>query len=81
MRRLPLLIFAVCCVLLLLAAAVYAYQCHYWSDNTVVYYPGYGETCGSWGYGCTECWDTATGESCIELGFGNCFNEENQFPP
>lgn len=82
MRRFPLLLVAVCCALLLLAAVtVYAYQCNFYSDAKVIWVAGYGETCGSFGSGCTECWDTQSAEHCVEAGFSNCFQEENQLPP
>lgn len=66
-------------LLLLIPLAAYAYQCNFYSDSRLTYYSGYGSVCSGYGYGCTECWNSDTGEGCAESGFSNCFAEEHQY--
>lgn len=42
--------------------------CETYRDVTIINIVGYGDVCGGRGYGCTECYDTGSGDSCITDG-------------
>lgn len=72
----------VVCALVVLPVVTYAYTCIFYSDSAAVYFPGYGDACAGYSiFGCTECWDSGSGESCVEGGFNNCMQEEHQRGP
>ncbi|MFZ2493853.1 MAG: hypothetical protein WA208_20430 [Thermoanaerobaculia bacterium] len=42
--------------------------CSTFNDRTILNIIGYGDVCGGWGQGCTECFDTGNGDSCVTNG-------------
>lgn len=76
--RLRSLLLFVIALAILVPVAAYAYQCNYYSDTRVINVSGYGNVCGGFGSGCTECWDSQSGASCVKAGFSNCMQEEHQ---
>lgn len=42
--------------------------CQSTNDRTILNIPDYGDVCGGYGNGCTECADTGTGDSCVTNG-------------
>jgi hypothetical protein len=46
-------------------------QCNYYATTRICNYPSYGNYCGSWGGGCTECVDMNC-NSCVVNGDSGC---------